>query len=32
MKKLNPCDCDNCECEDHGVCDCDDCECIVCDC
>ena len=32
VEKLNPCECDNCECQDHSDCECDDCECIVCEC
>jgi hypothetical protein len=27
VKKLNPCECDNCSCDDHSECDCDDCDC-----
>jgi hypothetical protein len=27
-----PCDCNNCDCDDHSVCKCDDCECLECLC
>ena len=32
VTKLEPCVCDNCECQDHSDCYCDDCECVVCEC
>ena len=30
--KKEPCDCDNCDCDDHSICECDDCDCPDCAC